>query len=240
MGKNDLDQVSDVVEASLETPVISRDGADGSRSPSADWEAIERDYRAGLMSLREIAGQHGITEGAIRKRAKRDGWERDLSAKIQAQADALVRKAEVRAEVRNERTATEREIVEANAAAIAAIRLEHRADIRAGRELAKRLLVELAGLTDHPEFSESLVDALAVSEDWTDEERAKQARKLRELLERATALPGRIGMLKTLSEAQKNWIGMDRESWNMDEATTGSGGFERLLVEVFAHVSAQR
>ncbi|CZW65294.1 Uncharacterised protein [Enterobacter hormaechei] len=36
-----------------------------------DWEAIETAYRAGVMSLREIASQHGISEGAIRKRAKR-------------------------------------------------------------------------------------------------------------------------------------------------------------------------
>ncbi|HCM9732348.1 sigma-70 RNA polymerase sigma factor region 4 domain-containing protein [Enterobacter kobei] len=31
-----------------------------------DWEAIETAYRAGVMSLREIASQHGISEGAIR------------------------------------------------------------------------------------------------------------------------------------------------------------------------------
>lgn len=37
-----------------------------------DWEAIETAYRAGVMSLREIASQHGISEGAIRKRAKRN------------------------------------------------------------------------------------------------------------------------------------------------------------------------
>lgn len=42
-----------------------------------DWEAIETAYRAGMMSLREIAAQHGISEGAIRKRAKRDDWSRD-------------------------------------------------------------------------------------------------------------------------------------------------------------------
>ncbi len=52
-----------------------------------DWEAIETAYRAGVMSLREIASQHGISEGAIRKRAKRDDWSRDLNAKIQQKAE---------------------------------------------------------------------------------------------------------------------------------------------------------
>ena len=60
-----------------------------------DWEAIERAYRAGLLSIREIASTQGITHGEINKRAKRDGWERNLKAKIQAKVDALVSKRTV-------------------------------------------------------------------------------------------------------------------------------------------------
>lgn len=44
-----------------------------------DWERIEMDYRAGIKTLRQIADENGITHGAVNKRAKRDGWERDLS-----------------------------------------------------------------------------------------------------------------------------------------------------------------
>lgn len=46
------------------------------KSP-ADWIAIEGAFRAGKATLREIAGEHGITEGAIRKKAKQRGWLRD-------------------------------------------------------------------------------------------------------------------------------------------------------------------
>ena len=35
-----------------------------------DWESVERDYSAGLLSLREIADKHGTKEGTIRSRAK--------------------------------------------------------------------------------------------------------------------------------------------------------------------------
>ena len=41
-----------------------------------DWEAIESAYRAGVLSLRDIGEQYGVTEGAIRKRAKKCGWVR--------------------------------------------------------------------------------------------------------------------------------------------------------------------
>ena len=42
-----------------------------------DWIAIQGDYLAGQRTLRDIASQHGITEGAIRKRAKHGRWVRN-------------------------------------------------------------------------------------------------------------------------------------------------------------------
>ena len=108
-----------------------------------DWEAIESAYRAGVMSLREIASQHGISDTAIRKRAKKDGWSRDLAAKIQAKADDLVRRREVRTKVRTENATSERELIEANAEVIATVRMEHRGDIRRARTLANALFDEL-------------------------------------------------------------------------------------------------
>ena len=41
-----------------------------------DWVAIETAYKAGVETLRAIATKHGITEGAIRKRANKLDWVR--------------------------------------------------------------------------------------------------------------------------------------------------------------------
>jgi len=41
-----------------------------------DWGAIETAYQAGVLSLRDIGAQYGVTEGAIRKRAKKFEWVR--------------------------------------------------------------------------------------------------------------------------------------------------------------------
>lgn len=41
-----------------------------------DWVEIERDHRSGSMSVREMAKWYGVSEGAIRKRAKASGWTR--------------------------------------------------------------------------------------------------------------------------------------------------------------------
>src|SRR3954469_25903053 len=59
-----------------------------------DWEAIERLYRAGQFTVSEIARQHGISHTAINKRAKKEGWPRDLTERVRQEASArLVSKA---------------------------------------------------------------------------------------------------------------------------------------------------
>ena len=46
------------------------------KTKNVDWELVEKHYRAGILSGIQIAKMAGITEGAIRKRVKRDGWVR--------------------------------------------------------------------------------------------------------------------------------------------------------------------
>lgn len=47
-----------------------------------DWEAIESAYRAGALSLRDIGDKYGVTEGAIRKRAKKFDWVRNSGTQV--------------------------------------------------------------------------------------------------------------------------------------------------------------
>lgn len=47
-----------------------------------DWEAIESAYRAGVLSLRGIGDKYGVTEGAIRKRAKKFDWVRNSGTQV--------------------------------------------------------------------------------------------------------------------------------------------------------------
>ncbi|CNB66807.1 Terminase small subunit [Yersinia frederiksenii] len=39
-----------------------------------DWEAIKREYCAGQLSIRSLAEKHGVSDTAIRKRAKSEEW----------------------------------------------------------------------------------------------------------------------------------------------------------------------
>ncbi|KAF6596196.1 terminase small subunit [Cronobacter sp. EKM101R] len=69
---------------------------------------LERDYCAGLLSLREMAERYGISEGAIRKRAKKNNWVR--GKKPGTQKGAQVRKSGTQKQ--EMRTALEPEILE--------------------------------------------------------------------------------------------------------------------------------
>ncbi|MDR1349629.1 MAG: hypothetical protein LBJ59_02390 [Zoogloeaceae bacterium] len=42
-----------------------------------NWTNIQGAYLAGVKSVNSIANEYGISEGAIRKRAKKEGWSRD-------------------------------------------------------------------------------------------------------------------------------------------------------------------
>ncbi|EMW1039699.1 TPA: hypothetical protein ACW7KA_000424 [Citrobacter freundii] len=174
-----------------------------------DWEAIETAYRAGVMSLREIASQHGISEGAIRKRAKRDDWSRDLNAKIQQKADDLVRKQEVRKQVRNESTLTERVLIEATAEVIATVRMEHRGDIRRARELTNTLFDELGAQCADVSALEQLGDIMFDHDD-------KGRDRLNEIYQKVISLPSRVKSMKDLSDSLKTLIGLEREAYSIE------------------------
>jgi len=111
-----------------------------------DWEGIEREYRAGVRSLREIAAEFNVSHVGVKKRADREGWERDLGAKVRAKADALVMKEAVTPLVTAETKLAEKQIVEANAAIQAQIRREHRTDIQRTKRIVNKLLEALEAL----------------------------------------------------------------------------------------------
>lgn len=185
-----------------------------------DWEAIESAYRAGLLSVREIGSQHGITHTAINKRAKKEGWERDLKAKIKAKAEALVSKREVSKQVSIERMVSERQLIEANAEVIATVRMEHRGDIRRARYIANSLFDELeAECADVPELQQ-LGDLMYQPDD-------KGHDKLNEIYHKVISMPGRVKSMKDLSDTLKTLIVLERQAYDID-GQTGDDASKKL------------
>lgn len=122
--------------------------AGAKKDMTPDWPAIERDFRAGQLSIKELGRQHTVSDTAIRKHAKKEGWTRDLSGAVRARVrDRLVREG-----VRANQSANQGEpagppsdaaiVDEAAARGVEVVR-SHRYDIARLREAAAVLLAEL-------------------------------------------------------------------------------------------------
>jgi hypothetical protein len=55
-----------------------------------DWMAVERDYRTGALSLREMAQKHRCSHSSIANFADRHGWTRERDGSRLDLARALV------------------------------------------------------------------------------------------------------------------------------------------------------
>jgi hypothetical protein len=192
-----------------------------------DWEAIEAMYRAGLLSVREIGRSHGISHVAILKRAKADGWARDLTAKVRQQVTTAL----VTSEVTKEDLVTERQIVEAAAAQVIALVRSHRAEIGRNRAMITMLMGQLEMAAEHRDLLEQIIDE---EEDGS----TGASTKRREALFRAVALPAHAAVLKSLADTLKTVIGLEREAFNVSAATSEPAvdsdevRFDRLLAKI--------
>lgn len=161
-----------------------------------DWEAVEREYRAGQLSVREIARRFGLTEGAIRKRAKADSWERPLADKVRAAVrEKLVRADGAQDGTQDQRAKHDADIIQGASARGFEVQMSHRRDIAQlhglKRMLADRLAIYLdGGDPDGPCFGEK--------ESPSD-------------------------LLEKLSRVTARLIPLERQAFNLDAEKTDSG-----------------
>ena len=177
-----------------------------------DWEKIELDYRAGIKSLRQIAGEHDIAESAIRRRAKQYEWVRDLSEKIKAKADDIVRKESVRSSVRTKTTISEKDTIDANANEVASVRLAHRKDIQRSRKIAMSLFDELEMMVgqENVKLLEMLGELM-----WSPDDKGND--KVNDLYMKIISMPGRVKSMKDLSDTLKTLIALERQAFGLDD-----------------------
>ena len=202
-----------------------------------DWESLSLDYRAGVMSLREIATKYGITHGAVNKRAKRDGWVRDLAPLVQARAKELVSKATVSSEVSNavssEPTVEEEAKVLSEAQVVAEVVLSERKDIKKSRELGVKLFNELEVATDNRDLFDQLGELMHAPDE-------KGKDKLNEIYMKVISLPGRVSAYKQLTDAIKTMVGLERQSYGLADNANGEADTPEQKTEMTDQEAARR
>lgn len=120
-----------------------------------DWDAIQAEYRTGCYSNRQIADKYGCTEGAVRSRAKRHEWVKDLSEQVRIATDEKL----LRSEVRSDYAANDEQIVSDAAETRAAVVLRHRRTVARDTErlelLAAKFDTAVAAVVDMKDIDEA-------------------------------------------------------------------------------------
>jgi hypothetical protein len=181
-----------------------------------DWERIEFEYRAGQLSVNEIAKRNSITEAAIRKRAKRDSWTRPLADKVRR----AVREKLVRDDGSNAPRATDAEVIEAASERGSELIKTHRKDINSLRCLCADMANELKDIRDHQNDIEADIQA----ETLNDKDRLRRTRMMR-----AVSLYGRSGVLTNLSQVMAKLVPLERQAFSIDDARPEDNGLDRLM-----------
>jgi hypothetical protein len=179
------------------------------KSPT-DWEAIEREYRNGQLSVSEIGRHYNVSHTAINKKAKKEGWKRDLTEKVRQEIASRLVSDEFQR--RNARETIE----EAAARGVQLVR-EHRSDIQANRSAVTELIAELIDTNAHrEEIEETIYDETETEEGDSPAAKAEKAKKRARMLA-AVALPSRANIANTLASALKTLIPLERQAFNLDE-----------------------
>lgn len=110
-----------------------------------DWEAIERAYRAGLLSVRAIGESHGVNHATILKRAKKEDWKRDLTDQVRAATKQKVTTA-VTSKGNQLKVVTDAEIIDEASDQAAAVILAHRTGLAQWRGIADKLSLVLSDM----------------------------------------------------------------------------------------------
>lgn len=188
---------------------------------SIDWESIERSYRAGLLSIREIGKINDVSDKAIRNKAKAMEWDRDLSAKV----DEKVRTELVRAEsALANADKTEKEIIDVAAATVVQVVREHRGRIKQGNALVELLTNQLIAVAGKRDEFEEIIE-LECAEDKRGDRREK--------LMKAVSLANHASIAVNLANATKVWVGLERQAFSIkDETAPAADALSNLLAGI--------
>lgn len=175
--------------------------------PSVDWEGVERDFRSGQFTLRELEAKFGISYASISRKATAEGWTKDLRVVIRQATDAAILRDAVTGAQKNV-TETVLVAAELNKAVI----LEHRGDIKETRGVASALLAELADAALLASEKELLSQILAGSgAEPADEARARAT------VNKALSVNTRISSVKQLADAFDKLQLAERRAFGLDE-----------------------
>jgi hypothetical protein len=198
-----------------------------------DWAAVERDYRTGNFTLRELEAKHGVDNAQIARRKKKEGWTPDLTEAVRQATNARLMTEVVSKEVstaqQNVSTAV-LAVAEVNAQVI----LGHRTGLQRITRIKETLLdqIEQAAM-QMPDLAEVIEMVRNPDENGMD--------KANDALRKAMSRTALVDDLKKLAEVDEKVRKGEREAFNIaggEDPDTGATKRKRVLLD-FVDVEAK-
>lgn len=188
-----------------------------------DREALERDFRVGKLTYREMAEKHGITPGRITQLSGELGWIRgDLKTVVNAATQSLLVAQMVDGEVNKVKQGLNQSVL---AAAELNTLVISRHRVRAGKavDVAMRMLDELDTTTTKPEELRALFEQVTADMSGPALQSAQQ--QFREFMR----VHNRIGSVQKLMAALKDAQVLEAQAYgNLYEVKKGPDELELL------------
>lgn len=189
-----------------------------------DWTRVERLYRAGLLSIYEIARECHTAEANVRYHAKSKGWKRDLTDAMRSSArikmvENLASFDSVDADKLKQ--STDDDLIEQAARTQVQVVREHQKTLGQGHSLTLRMLDELDTTTAYKgELQELISTTVAPSR--------------QEALRRAVSLGSRATIMRDLATAARLWVTLERQAFSIADDRDRDNKEQRKLDEMTA------
>ena len=185
----------------------------------ADWQAIERDYRTGQFTLRELESKHGANNATISRRAAKSGWTQDLSVAIRQATNANLIAAIVQ-EKSSDAQQSAANTVLAAAEVNSQVILKHRTGLGRLTAIKSKLLEQIEQAASNMEDLAEVIE-MARSPDEHGMDRANDA------LKKAMGRSALVDDLKKLADVDEKVRKGEREAFGLndgpeDESKTAS------------------
>jgi len=190
-----------------------------------DWDAVERDYRTGAFTLRELDEKYGLSHAGIGQKARSEGWQQDLSIAIRQATNAKLT-AEL---VSNEVSKSLQEVstvVAAAAEANVGVILGHRVGLKRITTIKELLLDQIEQAAENMADLSDVIEMVR-SPDENGIDRANDA------LKKAMGRSALVDDLKKLADVDEKVRKGEREAFSIDSTPPAEAdAFTTLLLKI--------
>lgn len=192
-----------------------------------DWDAIERAFRPGKKTIKQLAFEFGVQASSISRRIKQYGWVADKSENVDAVTNSLLIQ-NASGNANPNATPSELEI-KAAGQANADVVLRHRKDLARLAKLRDNLIGEIEVITDNLELFRQLGELMDKSSE--DEDGKRRQDKMNAIYMRVIDMSERIDNAKKLAEIDERVRKGEREAFGIDKGENDKGNAVDALLK---------